>query len=420
MQLANKISMKAIDPSLGSGMTGAGIGAQTPPPAGEQGLPAMPDMALDPKFQPPKEITVPRGPGDTSIARQASLGITEAMNNAKRQQQYEKILKLGRAGVEKFIREAHQKFSPLGIDVLGALPPQELYFDNEGRFRTLEWYEHATKGIMDAVRQAAEAKKAEAAAQGNKRFAEAAGAAGNSMEAITKGLEATGYAPMSDEQKAIVGAKQRDETAAMAQERIDQSKQNSEYRKKQDEIKNRQAAESLRLRKIALDNNIDNAQYKIIREAEESRDKLEKLAIDLPMKKITMEKSIEAANQTLAGKKNGLAELQDNLNNASQAQNKEGVEKAKAALDAANKEIKDLEGSISSLDKELKKITDAGENIYTKISDAQYEVDVAHKMFQYYLKENLTGPAARKKAMKELSEPDPLDILRYAPLPIGK
>lgn len=131
----------------------------------------------------------------------------------KRRKQREKLFKsllaMERKGVRIFTQDAVKSF---GKGIVEYFPPQEFYYDKNGRFRTYDWYKHASAGVMKYMQEQAARMEAEARRSKTKSQFEAAKGAKSRGEAYEGAIPAGGYGEIEGPVADYIGQKPSEQT----------------------------------------------------------------------------------------------------------------------------------------------------------------------------------------------------------------
>lgn len=122
----------------------------------------------------------------------------------KREKLFKSLLAMEKKGVRLFTQDAVKTF---GKGIVDYFPPQELFYDKDGRFKTFEWYKRATVGVQKFMQEkAAQMEKAEKTARTKSQF-EAARGAKTRGEAYEGAIPAGGYADIEGPVGDYIGQK---------------------------------------------------------------------------------------------------------------------------------------------------------------------------------------------------------------------
>jgi hypothetical protein len=131
----------------------------------------------------------------------------------KRRKQREKLFKsllaMERKGVRIFTQDAVKSF---GKGIVEYFPPQEFYYDKNGRFKTYDWYKHASAGVMKYMQEQAARMEAEARRSKTKSQFEAAKGAKSRGEAYEGAIPAGGYGEIEGPVADYIGQKPSEQT----------------------------------------------------------------------------------------------------------------------------------------------------------------------------------------------------------------
>jgi len=124
----------------------------------------------------------------TGAAMRNAMGAS--MAKANQENIFRRVLGMGMKGVKLFEQDAVKR---MGKGVLEWLPPKEFYYDDNGRFNAMNWYKHASVGLIEYDKRMKAQHEAESERQRTQQFIQGSAGAQDRRTAIEQGGAAADY-----------------------------------------------------------------------------------------------------------------------------------------------------------------------------------------------------------------------------------